>query len=176
MDNEVTVVCWMKLEVDIACLRRCLVSIALLCIGRRQIEEDTHCHIHFEDRLDQRRFSRADLLRHGINISLDRNLRGRRKINTFPTTRIRNLQSSNATKDTIESRTHLKRSGSTRRNSEGSVLVLPVVFVFFDGSVCFLICSSRRYWRYVGQTTITPTFVSGACTCHFPKVCITVLG
>src|ERR1700744_3717017 len=80
---------------------------------------------------------------------------GAEKINTFPTTRIRNLQSLNATKDTIESRTHLKRSGSTRRNSEGSVLVLPVVFVFFGESVtvCFLVCSSHRYWRYVGQAT-----------------------
>ena len=67
-------------------------------------------------------------------------------------------------------------SGSTRRNSEGSVPVPPVGFVLFDAIVCRLICSSQRYWRYVGQTTITPTFVSGVCSSYFPNVYITVLG
>jgi hypothetical protein len=63
-------------------------------------------------------------------------------------------------KNTIALRTHLKCSGSTRRNSEGSVPLLRVVFVMFDELVRFLVRSSHLYWRHVGQKTVTPTFVS----------------
>ena len=47
-------------------------------------------------------------------------------------------------KNTIKLRTYLRCLGSIRRNSEGSVPVLSVVFVLFDDLVCSLMCSSHR--------------------------------
>ena len=62
MDNEVTVVCWSKLDVDIGILWRRLVSITITSVRSKKARMETHCHIHFENSLYERRFSRVTLL------------------------------------------------------------------------------------------------------------------
>jgi hypothetical protein len=61
MDGQVTVINWTKLGINIDFLWRRLVSIAVMSVTSKNARIETHCHIHFENSLDERRFSRAAL-------------------------------------------------------------------------------------------------------------------
>jgi hypothetical protein len=61
MDNEVTVICWSKLDIDISFLWCRLASITITSVMSKYAKVETHGHIHFENGLYERRFSRATL-------------------------------------------------------------------------------------------------------------------